>query len=140
MGDSPPREQATLKERNDLLVALLKEHYSGLIDFEFKQGTVLTLVVGWILSSEVARRTFAADGIAAGAVCVSVALLAIFHAVWVRRFCARSEVVYKRIGELNYIDIKDVESGRIRPFTEWSFILIHSVVSVMICVLVIRAR
>jgi hypothetical protein len=143
MSNSPSGEQAaveaTPKERNELLVGLLKDHYAGLLDFEFKHGAFLTLILGWILSSETARKTFAADGIAVGVACGAMLILTVLHAVWVRTFFTRSRDVYERIVELNYIPTRDVESRRITRLTRWSFTLFHLVVSVTACVLIVRA-
>ena len=138
MSDSPERTQATPKERNDLLVDQLKEYYAGVIDFEFKHATVLTLIVGWLLSSETARKTLAADRVAAVGVCAVVLLLTAFHAVWVWRFYARSARAYARIVELKYVDTRDIESRRIPALTRWSYTLIHFVISVVICGLAFR--
>jgi hypothetical protein len=138
VSDSPERTQATPKERNDLLVDQLKEYYSGVIDFEFKHTTVLALIGGWLLSSETARKTLAADRVATAGICVMVLMLTVLHAAWVRRYYVRSASAYARIAELKYIDTRDVESRRIPSFTRWSFTLIHFVISVVICGLALR--
>lgn len=133
-----PPETATKKERNEILVCLLKEHYSGLIDFEFKHGGVLALIMGWLLSSDTARKTISNEQIAAWGICGTVLMLTFFHALWVWRFYQRSEAVYKTIDNLGYIIISDVESRRIPRFTILSFILFHFITSICICTLAIR--
>ena len=50
----PPLE-ASSKEKFDILLGLLKENYAGVFDFEFKNVTVLTLLLGWSLASKDAR-------------------------------------------------------------------------------------
>ena len=133
-----PRDRATPKERNDILVDQLKEYYAGIIDFEFKQGAVLLLILGWLLSTEAARKVMAADWAARAGVCSAALLLTAFHAVWVWRYYARSARVYARIAELKYIDTQDIESRRIPAFTRWSYTLIHGIGSALICVLALR--
>src|SRR6266404_5673421 len=54
MNMEPPLE-ASPKEKFDTLFGLLKDHYAGLFDFEFKNVTVLTLLLGWTLASNDAR-------------------------------------------------------------------------------------
>jgi hypothetical protein len=46
---------ATSKDKHDFLVSLLKETRYGMVDFGFKSSTVLTLFIGWIVSSDTAR-------------------------------------------------------------------------------------
>jgi len=47
----PTPKEAFPKEKFDTLFGLLKDHYTGLLDFEFKHATVLTLLLGWGLVS-----------------------------------------------------------------------------------------
>lgn len=139
MNDSLVGERATPKERNDVLVGLLKDHYAGLLDFEFKNTAALTLILGWVLSSDTARKTLAADQVAAAVVCAAILILTALHAVWVKTFFTRSRSVYERIVELNYIPVEDVENRRVSRLTRWTFTLFHFMVSVTICVLTVRA-
>jgi hypothetical protein len=39
---------ATPREEYELLARTLKETRDGLIDYSFKHGTILTLIIGWI--------------------------------------------------------------------------------------------
>jgi hypothetical protein len=39
---------ATQREEYELLARTLKETRDGLIDYSFKHGTILTLIIGWI--------------------------------------------------------------------------------------------
>ena len=41
-----PQLEASPKEKFDTLFGLLKDNYAGLFDFEFKNVTVLTLLLG----------------------------------------------------------------------------------------------
>ena len=47
--------EASPKEKFDTLFGLLKDHYTGLFDFQFKNVTVLTFLLGWTLASHDAR-------------------------------------------------------------------------------------
>ena len=44
--------EAVLKEKHEYLVAVLKDTYSGLIDFAFKHGALLAIALGWLVTSD----------------------------------------------------------------------------------------
>src|SRR6266478_6264883 len=99
-----PQLEASPKEKFDTLFGLLKDNYAGLFDFEFKNVTVLTLLLGWTLASNDAR-SFLHDhrGIACCA-CVAVLLYAALLLISVWKFYRRSLLAYTHLSELGYAD------------------------------------
>ncbi|MEY2558948.1 MAG: hypothetical protein QOE34_2373 [Verrucomicrobiota bacterium] len=96
-GDAPR------KDRHDFLAALLKDARSALIDFMFKQAAVLTLVLGWILSSKETHEFLQSHQsmglVAIPAVCCYFALL-IF---WIWNYRLRSDSAYHHLLNLSYM-------------------------------------
>jgi hypothetical protein len=133
----PPLLKASPKEKFDTLYELLKEHYAGLIDFEFKHGTVLTLLLGWVLASKDARDFLHSYGGVARFVCVAVLLYAAFHSIWVWNFYRRSLLAYTQLCKLGYMPTEYFEKRCIQSFTVVSFIVLHWVVAFLISTVIL---
>lgn len=137
MSTEPAKDGATPKERNELLLGLLKDHYAGIVDFEFKHGTLLALALGWLITSESARIYLSEHGLARYGLCGMVLLLTCLHARWAYAFWKRSATVYQQLARLEYVPKEDVECQRIPIFTLVSYVVIHAAVTVVLCVLVL---
>src|SRR5262245_59375167 len=99
----PPPEKASPKEQFDLLFGLLKDHYTGLIDFQFKHGTVLTLFIGWAIASEQAEKFVRGHCSFAWLGCAVLLFYVGFYSRWVWTFCQRSLLVYTQLCNLNFM-------------------------------------
>src|ERR1051325_9071521 len=76
--ESRPGAQASTKEKHDFLIGVLKEMRAGVVDFMFKQGAILTLVMGWVISVEPAQKFFKAHPEARYAEATAVVFLCLF--------------------------------------------------------------
>ncbi|NET33492.1 MAG: hypothetical protein F6K19_15960 [Cyanothece sp. SIO1E1] len=94
---------ATKEKQFDVLHNTLKEHFSGLVAFEFQQASALTIAIGWFATSGVGREFVASSLIFKMAMTVFGVLLTLAHADWVESFYRRSENAYRRLVLLNYI-------------------------------------
>src|SRR5436305_7538740 len=95
--------EASPKEKFDTLFDLLKEHYAGLFDFEFKNVTVLTLLLGWTLASNDARSFLHTHRRIAYCACVVVLLYAVLLLISIWKFYLRALLVYSHLSVLGYI-------------------------------------
>src|SRR2546429_7923963 len=102
MNVEPPLE-ASPKEKFDTLFGLLKDHYAGLFDFEFKNVTVLTLLLGWSLASNDARSFLHTHRGIACCASVAVLLYGALLSISVRKFYRRSPLSYTPISVLWYM-------------------------------------
>jgi hypothetical protein len=81
-----PATKATPKEEYELLYETMKDFHQGIIDFEFKHGVVLSVIVGWFITSDRARDFIAKSSLSAVAIILVMILLTIFHFIWVRTY------------------------------------------------------
>lgn len=133
----PVQDKATPKERHELLLSFLKEHYSGMIDFEFKNETLLSLALGWFITSESARQFLLGNSLARYSLCGMLLLLTCFHSRWVYTFWRRSDTAFKQLVSLAYVQKEYFEFRKIPLFTLVSFIAIHAAVTLVIFALVL---
>jgi hypothetical protein len=133
----PPHLEAPPKEKFDMLFGLLKDHYAELFDFEFKNATVLTVLLGWTLASNDARSFFHTHRGIACCACVVILLYAtvLFISVW--KFYRRSLLAYAQLSELGYMPIEYFRMRRIQPSTVVSFMLLNWAVAVLISTVIL---
>jgi len=136
----PAPKVASPKEKFDTLFGLLKDYYAGLLDFEFKHATVLTLLLGWGLVSNEARSFLHSHRAIAWCGCVALILYLVFYAMWVLHFYRRSRLAYSQLAELEYMPSEYFEMRRIQPFTVVSFIALHCAVVIVICAVLLFAE
>jgi len=129
--------EASRKAKFDMLFGLLKEHYAGLIDFEFKHGTVLTLLLGWrwprttlvafsqsprSLRDSFAREFSSMQPSTPFGFAVSI---------------AGHFLHYKQLRQLRYMPTEYFEKRRIQPFTSISFVILNWVVALLISIVIL---
>jgi hypothetical protein len=132
--------QASPKDRYELLAGMLKDYYTGLIDFEFKQGSLLALVGGWLITSDGARKFLLERPVIQAILIGFLVLLTSFHYTWVKTYKSRSERVFAQLQELGFMPIEYFESRRIYPWTMRSFIAIHGLITLTICLLILSVN
>ncbi len=94
---------ASEKDQHDFLASLLKEARYGMIDFMFKQAAVLTLFIGWKLSSDDARKFIAAEpGVRVVGVS-AVAAYALLLAFWAWTYRIRSHAAYRDLLKIHFM-------------------------------------
>ena len=132
----PPLE-ASPKEKFDTLFGLLKDHYAGLFDFEFKNVTVLTLLLGWTLASNDARSFLHAHRGIAYCACVVVLLYAALLLISIWKFYRRSLLAYTQLSELGYMPTEYFRMRQIQPFTVVSFTALNLAVAFLIIAVIL---
>ncbi|MGR9108680.1 MAG: hypothetical protein ACU843_17315 [Gammaproteobacteria bacterium] len=130
--------QATPKERCELLLSLLKDHYNGLVAFAFKHASLLSAAGGWLISSDSARTFLCAEPVVRYSLCGFLLLITLLHAMGVLRFRVRSEVAFKQLVEVNYMPKEYVEFRKISSSTATSTIATHILISIMILLLLLN--
>lgn len=106
--------EASAKERNDFLIDLLRETRAALIDFMFKQSAVLILVIGWIVSSENARKFVAAAEVRRLGT-AGVCIYALLFLYWMRTYSRRSASTQEHLLELQFLPRSYFEPLTISP-------------------------
>jgi len=101
--EAQPGLEASAKEKHDFLVGVLKETRAGVVDFMFKQAAILTLVLGWVISSQTAQAFFAAQPEARYAAAAGVIFLCPFLTRWVLNYRRRSLRACEFLVELRYM-------------------------------------
>jgi hypothetical protein len=132
--------EAGLKEKHEYLVAVLKDTYSGLIDFAFKRGALLAIAMGWLVTSDDARAFLAHSSTSKFCLCAAVILLTYFHSRWVGVFYCRSVDAHEKLVSLGYMPRDFLDLRLIRRHTYVTFVAVHAATSLVICVLALDAR
>ena len=133
----PDPEVATRKEQYELLIDLLKSQYRGLISFEISQFTFLVLVIGWIITSGLARDFFEKHTNVAYIICVFLLMWTSSHVMWVHTWYRRSRAAFGHLVEMQYMCSKYFESELIPRRTILSLWITHSVLTIIICITII---
>jgi hypothetical protein len=129
---------ATSKEEYELLYGLMKDSYSGLIDFEFKHGTILSVVAGWFITSDKARDFLSTSIISVLLVLVIMIALTTFHARWVHVYKARSDHAFERLQTLSFMPEPFLKLNAIPDASVKRFVGFHAIVTVGICLMVLE--
>jgi hypothetical protein len=132
-----PQLEASPKEKFDTLFGLLKDNYVGLFDFEFKNVTVLTLLLGWSLASNDARSFLHTHRVIAFCACVAVLLYAALLLISVWKFYRRSVLAYTQLSELGYMPSEYFRIRRIQPYTVVSFTALNCAVAFLIIAVIL---
>lgn len=98
-----PESTASAKDKHDYLVALLKESRYGMIDFMFKQAAVLTLLIGWIVSSDKARDFIADNPMVRNMGAGVVAFYSFLFVFWAWTYRNRSASAHEHLLKLAYM-------------------------------------
>lgn len=119
----------SLKEKHDLLYGIHKQLFSTLLDFEFKHGTILIVIVGWVLTAQRTQELFASSVAIRIGISMAVFSLTLLHAIWVIRFYLRSAAVRRHLYELNYMPSGYYKPESIARFLVMSLSAVHFIVS-----------
>jgi hypothetical protein len=118
------REGASDSEKHAFLVAVLKEALSTITDRMFKHAAILTLILGWIISSDKAR-----EFLSSGHIRFICSFLLLFYtalfALWTDAWRRRSQAAFHHLIELRYMAIEFYSPFRIHLGLAASFIGIH---------------
>lgn len=133
----PASLEASPKEKFDVLFGLLKDHHAGLFDFEFKNVTVLTLLLGWTLASHDARTFLQTHRGIAYCVCAATLLYAALISVGKWKIYRRSLLAYKQLCELRYMPAEYFRPRRIVRFTVVAFTVLDWTVALVISTVVL---
>lgn len=120
---------ATSAEKHDYLTELQAEYYKRLIDFAFRHGVFLTLVLGWIVSSEQAQKLILYSLTATILGAVSILGYALGYSWWVIRQYRKSEAVCEMLLKVGFMDPEFIELERIQRSFAQSFIGLHWLIS-----------
>lgn len=129
-------QHSSPKEEYALLYSILEQTYKGFIDFEFRHGGFLALIIGWLATSERAQLTIANAWCVRFGFTVSIGILTVLHAIWSSRWYRRSNLSYSKLTRLNYVPLGHFESLKIDRFLPTSFAILHTALSVFICVFI----
>ena len=110
-------------------------YYTGLIDFEFRHGALLSVGLGWLITSESAKSFFEANEFPRIFATLAVLTLTFLHAFWVYKFYMKSKRAYNMLLELEFLPAAYFDDQRIQPYLALTFSSVHFIFSVVICTL-----
>ena len=132
--ESGPGSTASTKEKHDFLIGVLKDARGSVVDFMFKQAAILTLVMGWVISSEHAQTFFKMHRAARYAGLIGVIFLCLFLTLWVRNYRNRSQEACKSLVRLGYMPENYYDNLVITNRFANSLIILYSVACVVLLV------
>jgi hypothetical protein len=130
---------ATTAEKFDTLFGLLKDNYAGVFDFEFKNVTVLTLLLGWSLASNDARSFLHTHPRIAYCACGALLLYVVLLLVSFWKFYRRSLLTYAQLSQLGYMPTEYFRVRRIQPYTVVSFTVLNWTLAFIISAVILFA-
>ena len=131
--------EASPKEKFDTLLGLLKDNYAGVFDFEFKNVTVLTLLLGWSLASNDARSFLHSHRGIAYCACGALLLYVVLLLVSFSKFYRRSRLTYAQLSKLGYMPAEYFRVRRIQPYTVVSFTVLNWTLALIISAVILFA-
>jgi hypothetical protein len=131
---------ASLKDKHEFLITVLRDTYTGLIEFAFRHGAILAIALGWLITSDNAREFLSSNTIAKYSLCSAALLLTYFHYRWVRVFYNRSSEAHAKLKLLNFLPEDYVVLRVIPKSTFITFVIIHTVMSILLCILALDIR
>jgi hypothetical protein len=120
---------ATPKEEFDVLYATLHQLHEGLIEFEFRNGALLFLVLGWLLTAVDAHNLLRENLPIRLAITIALSGLTLLHAMWVHRHYVRSVAAHRLLLKLSYVPESYLEPRRIHKGLALSFGITHAYIS-----------
>lgn len=99
-------ESATKKEKFNLCLGMLKNYYNALDSRVEKSFALLIIVIGWIITSETARKTLAEETVWFWAAIFTLTSAVLFLGINISHFLDRFREIQSTIEQLNYVDYK----------------------------------
>jgi hypothetical protein len=131
--------KASPREKFETLLGLLKDNYAGVFDFEFKNVTVLTLLLGWSLASNDARSFLHTHRAIAYCACSALLLYVVLLLVSFWKFYRRSRLTYGQLSKLGYMPTEYFRVRRIQPYTVVSFTVLNWTLALIISAVILFA-
>ena len=128
------QEVASAKEKHDLLYGMLKDGYSGVIDFEFKHAGFMAVVIGWLATSKQTQLVLSDPNSTIPKVVGTILILSLtlFHSVWCKRWYDRSHLAFTRLIHLGYMPEEYYRPHRMGRFLPSSFAVMHFLLAIAI--------
>jgi hypothetical protein len=134
----PPVTGASDKDKFDILHKSLMQYYVGIIDFEFKHATFLVLGLGWLITSESAREFIKGHFLVRTFSLLTILTLTVLHGLWISKYYGKSRNTFRLMTELSFVPKSYYDGIRIPQYMKLSFIAIHLIVSLMICIIILQ--
>nr|WP_319387083.1 hypothetical protein [uncultured Roseibium sp.] len=131
MPEAEPKT-ATPREIHAYLSDQLKSYHDGLIDFAFKHGVILTVILGWVVSSERAQEFLGETESKKIASLAALSLYALAHVLWVRRWYLKSNAVFGQLKDLKYMSIDKYKPQYVTKFMAGTFMAVHFAICTVI--------
>jgi len=140
--DTVPQEtdDSPRKERHDFLASVLKESRSELVDFMFKQGAVLTLILGWILSSKEAHDFIQTHPCIRFIGIPSTCMYFVLLVYWIWSYKERSDSAYLHLLNLRYMPGEFYSSLRVTNAVAVSLISAHFILCAVLTAALLQTK
>jgi hypothetical protein len=131
--------EPTAKEQFDLLYERLKFYHDSAIDAVFKVTASLLLVIGWLTTSETARRIFAADRLMCWCAIVALLLFDVQFVAAAFRSAGRSQNIARQLDSLAYMPQAYYRGIVLRSSLPIAFALMNSAFCATAIILLLRS-
>lgn len=135
---SEPTAGASVKEQFELLYSKLKYFNDSSLDSAFKVTGFLILVTGWVVTSDNARAFLQSDPVVRWAAVLVVLMAAVAFAVVARGMMRQSQQTFRALQALSYMPAEHFRDLAISPYSVRLFVVIDLVLSLALCVFVLR--
>lgn len=133
MDESPSSNRSTKEKEFDVLYDVVKQNWTGSLDFIFKHGTFMVLATGAILSVsqgssvELSREVLIFTGF-------FFVLLTVLHYFWLNSYRKRALAAIEQLDELGYMDPKRYKGQYVSRWTVNSVQGYHTTLVILLCI------
>ncbi len=147
MKSSTPMEDVNIRSRHDppggnelfkLLFDQLKSSYDDLIQFEFKHGTILIAIIGWLLTSKQTHTLLASSQLLCIVGVIVILSLSAMHAFWVQGYVSKNDDAFKSLVSEFSVEDLYICGKKLRPGIQLTFSVIHAAICILVCVIIWR--
>lgn len=131
--------EPTSKEQFDLLYERLKFYHDSAIDAVFKVTASLLVVIGWVTTSDSARKTLATDGMLRWCASAAVVLLALQFIAGAWRSASRSHRITGQLDDLAYMPTGYYGDLLLHRRLTLAFVIMNSALSAIAIILILRS-
>jgi hypothetical protein len=133
-------EDATAKERFDLLYAKLKHHHDSALDSAFKFAGLLLLMIGWIVTSDSSRNFLKGDVFIRWGAITAILLGAVVYGVVALHVYQTAKKIVRYLDDLGYTLRLYYADLLPNPFIVTIFVIFNFILCVILALFILRIK
>lgn len=131
---------ATTKERFDICLGMLKSYYDAMDGRVEKSFGLLLVVLGWLITSETARKSLESDPSLFWSALITLTLLIIYLSMNIFHFMGRFREIERTTLALNYVSPEYWARYRMPPNILWAYIAPIAIMYAFIVIMLFNIR